>query len=231
MDKNLLPIPMSRAERIWGIRYLLFQLVFLSTLITLILYAVYPGFSNALLNFLYFSINFLAVTWIFRRYLLASLSHLRRDLMQILLCAATGFFLYWILNIGLSAMIRLAFPAHFNVNDAVIGQASQRHFWLMAVGSVLLAPMTEELLYRGLLFGSLHGRSRALAYGVSILVFCAIHVSGYAQIFPFHLLAVSFIQYVPGGLILAWAYERSGNIFCPIAIHMAINVVGTLSMR
>ena len=24
MDKNLLPIPMSRTERIWGIRYLLF---------------------------------------------------------------------------------------------------------------------------------------------------------------------------------------------------------------
>lgn len=231
MQRYQLPIPMTHSERIWGIRYLLFQLVFLGSLIALALHLVYPGFSDALLNFLYFTINTLATSWIFRRFLKASAIHFSQSLKNILPYAVSGYILYWILNIGLSVIITLAFPDHFNVNDAGISLISQGHFWLMAIGSILLAPIAEELLYRGLIFGTLHRRSRALAYGVSILIFCAIHVSGYVGIYPLPLLAVSFLQYIPGGLILAWAYEKSGNILCPVLIHMAINTAGTFSMR
>ena len=122
-------------------------------------------------------------------------------------------------------------PSFFNVNDAAIGQSIRQSFWVMAVGTVLLAPVAEELLYRALLFGAVHRKSRLLAYILSILVFCGIHVVGYIGSYSPTLLAVCFLQYLPGGLVLAWAYEKSGNILTSIAIHMAINAIGTFAMR
>jgi membrane protease YdiL (CAAX protease family) len=99
----------------------------------------------------------------------------------------------------------------------------------MVIGTVVLVPIVEETLYRGLIFGLLP--KRILRYAVSVGAFCAIHVMGYIGYYePLHLL-LCFMQYIPAGLVLAYAYERSGSIFAPILIHMAINGIAMLFMR
>ena len=85
---------------------------------------------------------------------------------------------------------------------------------------------------RGLIFGSLRRHSRALAYIVSILAFSAIHIWQFALGMSVRNLLLFALQYVPGGVALAWSYEKSGSIWTNITIHCLINAVslGVLSL-
>ena len=231
MLKKELAISLTQSEARWGNRYLLFELVFLGSIIRLALAYIYPAATNVHVNFLYFLINFLAVGGIFRKFLLESARHTAKNMVRFLIGAVAGFFAYQALSQGLSVLIVAFFPDFFNVNDANLSATAQQDFLLMAIGTVLLVPIVEETLHRGLIFGLLHRRSRIAAYAVSSLLFCAIHVMSYIGYYePMHLL-ICFVQYLPAGLVLAWAYEYSGSIYAPTLIHMAVNTIGILSMR
>ena len=54
---------------------------------------------------------------------------------------------------------------------------------------------------------------------------------GYLSAYPVHHLLLAFLQYLPAGLVLAWAYRKSGSIFSPILIHAAVNTLALLSLR
>lgn len=100
--------------------------------------------------------------------------------------------------------------------------------FLLAPGStvavvVILRPAVEEILYRGLFFGSLRKRRRALAYGLSTAVFALSCVWQYA--FPsgeigYLLLA---IQYLPLGLVQCWSYDVSGSVLTPMLLRMLLS--------
>ena len=231
MRNRPLPITLTRPEFDWGVRYLLFQLVFLPSILRLIFHRLFPDYTGAHLNFAFFAVNFLAVVWIFRSFLAQSLGQIPARSVKILLYALGGFAAYQVMTFAMNILTTLLMPDFFNVNDASIAVTTRKSYWLMAIGVALLAPVTEELFYRALLFGTLHRRSRLLAYTASILVFCTIHVSGYVGRYAWDHLLLCFAQYIPAGLILAWTYEQSGSIFAPIAIHIAVNTIGISSMR
>ncbi len=88
----------------------------------------------------------------------------------------------------------------------------------------LLRPAVEEILYRGLLFGSLRKKNRALAYGVSAGLFALVSVWQYALVpdggGALHLLR--FIQYLPLGLVECWVYDVSGSVYTPMVLRMAL---------
>lgn len=94
---------------------------------------------------------------------------------------------------------------------------------LFFIGAVVLAPIGEEVLFRGYLFGSLRrlaGDSRtgiAVAYGVSALIFALSH-SLAATEGLIGLLVPSFLI----GLVFAWGFDRSGSLIPAIVAH-AIN--------
>ena len=44
-------------------------------------------------------------------------------------------------------------------------------------------------------------------------------------------LLLCFVQYLPAGLCLGWAYARADSIFAPTLMHMIINLIGMLAMR
>ena len=226
-----LPTPLTITQTRWGTRFWLFQLIFLPYIINIGMYALFPTYTTAHVNFVYFLVSNAGAVWIFRDLLKDHLRLLREEWLTTSLWTLGGFAVYQLLSITASWITAILVPDFFNVNDAGITQSFRSSFWLMAVGTVLLAPVTEELFYRGLLFGLLHRRSRLLAYTVSVLFFCSIHVSGYVGAYDMELLAICFLQYIPAGLVLATVYEGSGSIYAPIAIHMAVNAMGMLSMR
>ena len=94
---------------------------------------------------------------------------------------------------------------------------------VMAVCAVLLGPLVEEVLVRGLIFGPLSRRSRMLAYAVSTLVFSALHLWEFVGSASLPALLLSLLDYVPASIALAAAYERGGTIWSPIALHMLLN--------
>ena len=66
---------------------------------------------------------------------------------------------------------------------------------------------------------------------ISAAVFAAVHVVGYLGSAQELTLVLAFIQYLPAGLVLGWAYEKSGTIFAPMMIHTVINAMGIWAMR
>ena len=94
-----------------------------------------------------------------------------------------------------------------------------------AVILVVLMPMVEEPLFRGLLFGTARRYSRALGYVLSTLVYAVYCVwqfaYAYGQVDLRYLLLA--VEYLPMGLALTWCYDNGGSIWSPIALHAVIN--------
>jgi CAAX protease family protein len=94
---------------------------------------------------------------------------------------------------------------------------------LTAILALVLAPLTEELFYRGILFRGVRDRHGVvLGVLVSALLFGASHlVEGPWQDAVFLQTLMVFT-----GAGLALIYERRGNLVADIAAHMAFNVIG-----
>ncbi len=94
----------------------------------------------------------------------------------------------------------------------------------------IAAPVAEELLFRGILFKGLRdgfrarmGRGAAVMLGalISGVIFGSAHLGGGQDDFIPVLIAL--------GVLLALAYEWSGTIYVPIAIHAVNNAIATAS--
>lgn len=84
---------------------------------------------------------------------------------------------------------------------------------MLVVAALVLAPMTEEWLFRGLLFRRVATRSgRGLAYGISALAFAAIHDN-----------PAGFVVYLWLGLVFAAVLERTGRLWAAMAVHVGNN--------
>lgn len=229
MDKILI-LPDSREQSL-GWRYLLFQVVFLSWLLSLVLSVLQINISGVLLNLLYFSANFAVAIFGFRRFWRETFAGVWKGLPRIVGFAFAGFAAFQTLSAAMGLLILLIDPDFANVNDQSILALSQEGYWAMAFGTVVLVPVAEEVFNRGCVFGGLIRRSPVAAYTVSAVVFSMIHINGYIGIVPPQTLLLCFLQYLPAGLCLAAAYHLSGSILTPILIHSAVNIIGILTMR
>lgn len=87
---------------------------------------------------------------------------------------------------------------------------------IAVVTMVFLGPVVEEIVFRGLLFGALARPIGIVPSAlVSSLLFAAIH--GEAVLFP-SLAAL--------GLVAAFSYAATGNLWVPIVLHAANNALG-----
>jgi membrane protease YdiL (CAAX protease family) len=145
--------------------------------------------------------------------------------------ALLGYLGTWALGDLISQVILFLDPEFTNVNDSNIAGMMQENFLLMAMGTVVLAPISEELLFRGLIFRGLYDRSPAIAHILTMVIFSMIHVSGYVILYPMKTLFFCFLQYLPIAYCLSFAYRYSGSLLAPILIHMANNLVATAAMR
>jgi membrane protease YdiL (CAAX protease family) len=80
---------------------------------------------------------------------------------------------------------------------------------------VVLAPLAEELFFRGYLFGFLRDRAGLpIAFLFSSLLFAAIHLN-----------LSGTLVYVTIGVVLAATYQLSGSLVAPITAHMWFNAL------
>ena len=222
---------LTRTETWLGWTYWAVQLLVLPTVVSMILPLLGLDLSEIQFNFLFFALNFLFLTVILHRFLGENTRLALKQPFRVLRYAFGGYIFFWISTTVIGTVTAYFVPSFSNVNDASIMQMAADDYTLTAIGTVLLAPVAEELMYRGLFFGSLHHRSPAIAFILSTIVFAAIHVVGYIGLYRPLTLLLCFVQYLPAGLCLGWAYTRSGNIWAPILAHIAINQTSILTMR
>lgn len=226
-----LPISMTDREVALGYAYLVVDFLFLPLILNMFNSVLTHPLNAAWTNFLYFFLNFLFLSLIFRRYLKKSLIHAGKNAVKFLLYALLGFGIYQLCNFGLSYAILRLYPDFANMNDASISSMLTNNFVIMSIGTIFFVPVAEELIHRGLIFSSLYRKSPATAYIFSTLLFAAIHVVGYVGTADRMTLILSLLQYIPAGLILAKAYEKSGCILVPMLIHASVNAMGIFALR
>lgn len=226
-----LTVSVTRAEMILGFIYIAVQLLILPSVLVMGNRLLGSPFSTVQVQFALFCADFICVTVIFHRFLIQSAKCTLAAPFRTLRFAGIGLLLYWAGSFAVNLFVLNVYPNFSNVNDASIGQLTRDNYTLMVVGTVLLVPVTEETLYRGLVFGTLYKRSPVAAYAVSTLVFAALHIVSYIGSYEPLLLLLCFLQYVPAGLCLAWAYAQADSIWASILIHIAVNQMGVVAMR
>ena len=89
------------------------------------------------------------------------------------------------------------------------------------LGAVIFAPLFEELVFRGALYGTLRVRLRwPLAALASALIFAAAHGYGLA----------GFGSVFISGLLWAWAYEKTGSLLPGMIAHAANNLAVAVTL-
>ncbi|HEX2438081.1 MAG TPA: CPBP family intramembrane glutamic endopeptidase [Methylomirabilota bacterium] len=117
---------------------------------------------------------------------------------------------------------RLGLAAHWSEwFDAGLAWGSPAVVAVTFLGSVVFAPIFEELIFRGLLYGTLRTRlAWPLAASASALVFALAHGYGVA----------GFLSVFLSGFLWSWVYERTGSLLPSMAAHMVNNLTVALTL-
>ena len=222
--KNLY-VAMTRGEKILGWLYLAFQLLALPMLLTWVNGLLAAPMNQALYNGVYYIINFVALVLIFHRFLRESLVAAWGDIWNFLQAVVLGFVAYWACSKVFEWVVALTGFTLNNLNDNAVAAMLKSNYLLMCICIVVLVPLTEELIYRGLIFRNIWQSSKVAAYLISMAAFSAVHVIGYLGSTDPVTLIVCFIQYLPAGLCLAWTYSKASNIFAPVLVHAVVNAI------
>jgi hypothetical protein len=114
-------------------------------------------------------------------------------------CAVAFGYLYALKHLSLAGLL----PA--------LPPAPDTRVWLFAL-TVLAAPLCEEFIFRGLIFGGLRrSMPAAQAIVISAAVFAAVHPT------------LSLLPVFVLGLCTAWVYERNKTLLAPMLVHAAYN--------
>ena len=119
-----------------------------------------------------------------------------------------------IIFIMLMSFIFLPLEGAHPIQEELLAAASWQTWLILASVAVIMAPVTEELVFRGMLYS--HCRlwmdwwTAALLNGV---IFAVIHPQG--------LVALPSLIFL--GMVMAWQREARGNVIAPIAMHMCHN--------
>ena len=134
-----------------------------------------------------------------------------------------GYLLIWIAEIIAGLFLSFLGVTGDAANNEMTVALLQSERGAMLAASVFVAPIAEECLFRGGLFGVLRHKNRALAYAVSALLFAVYHVWSAALSDPREL--IFLLEYIPAGLVLARCYERTDSVWGSIFLHMLNNAV------
>lgn len=170
-------------------------------------------------NVVYYGFLFVMVLFIFWGFLKKDFAELLDWLPENLFSVAVAFLAAGGLHVAVSA---LPFP----VGDPISVQYAQE--FRVAPGPtlalvLLLIPLVEETLFRGLLYGGLRNYSRPIALAATTVVYALSLVWRYAleRSDPRYLLLA--ILYLPMAAALTWCYDRGGSVWSCVALHGAVN--------
>ena len=217
--------PMSRGEMIGGFLYLPLYVIGLAWLLGLAVDGLDLHWPAATINLVLFLIHAVVIVLIFRRWLITSLANIAHRFWAFVQAVILGFVFYYALLWLLRFLLDLLHLTAVNPNDQAVSAMAAGSFYVMLACTVLLAPLVEETLFRGLIFGNLHPKSRILAYGLSALLFAALHVWQYAGRVSWGSTVITAVSYLPAGVALGWTYEKSDTIWASILVHCLINAV------
>lgn len=138
-----------------------------------------------------------------------------------------GFFFNICANAIGNSIVKLFVDQSSSVNQQQVETLAKSIPAIMFFVTDFLAPLGEELIFRGLIFTGLRKYNRFLAYAVSAFLFGFIHVMN--SVLAGNILEmVQMIPYACSGLVFAYIYETTDNIWGSILTHMTNNIFAML---
>ncbi|HBV89217.1 MAG TPA: CPBP family intramembrane metalloprotease [Desulfosporosinus sp.] len=126
----------------------------------------------------------------------------------------------WVINIvyALALFNYGLTPPETDVYSKLLGQVTWYTLILNLLLAGVLAPIVEETLFRGVIFGSLQAYfGKWTAAVISAAIFSALHFQAYG-FFPRFVL----------GMVLVYLYDRYKSLYPSVALHALNNIVATL---
>ncbi len=188
------------------------------------------GISDHVRNMIYYYVLFAVTLLVFWIFLGRTTSYFLTNVWKTLGTVCVGLVAFYGLNELAHRVFSLVVANQTNLNDVTISAqiADAPRSTILIV--VFLAPFVEETLFRGYVFGNLREHSRVAAYIVSCLLFAFLHVWQFAVVSRSLTYFLLMLQYLVPGLVLAWAYERSGTLWGSILLHAAVNALAVWAM-
>lgn len=146
---------------------------------------------------------------------------------------------YVLAGLGLQLALSLAFlPLVFilfpdggsaqEVSSAISGLGSVASRVTAVAISVVLAPVTEELAFRGILIKALGDRTRRSLIVISAVVFSLFHLLGLASSNFLQSAVIVLPQLFIVGVVLGWVTLRSGRLGPAIFLHSGFNLLAAI---
>lgn len=220
------PQLMTPTERVLGWIWLPVNTFLLPILAAVYVYANPDQLSDGALNLVTFAVSAVALLLMLHHFWRESFHRMLDRPGRCLGAMLLGGLVNYALSLAVSPVLLLVLDgAVDNPNNAALLEIAQQDLGMIKAASVFLAPLVEETLFRGVVFGSLRPKHRVLAYALSTGLFSLLHVWQYILVSADASLLVYALQYIPSGVALAYCYERSGSIWPPIFLHMLLNTV------
>lgn len=221
---------LGRGRTVAGWVYLLFHVVILPVFLNLyVLFAQYTP-DEVTVNVVYYALGAAFVLTVLLPLLRRDFDILLDSLGRTLALLVAAYFLNNILSVA--ALLAMEFlPLTENPNQEAIVAMTMTDFRPMFGLTVFLAPLVEESLFRGVVFGSLYRKSRLLAYVGSVGLFCVYHIWQFAAAYGDPALLLYAVQYLPVSIALCWLYERTGSVWSPIFLHMLLNGLSVMTIN
>jgi len=220
---------MRKAERIIGFIYVPIHIFILPFLVVAAMGLLFPASGGdaaaPLVNLAYYVFSCVFLFAVMFRFLKASFNDMLDWKARALQGVLFGIALYFLLALVLSLILSSLSLGVSNPNSDEIDREAIVNRGAIFTVALILAPISEELMFRGVVFGSIRRKSRILAYAVSALLFSFYHVWQYFFVSYDPSLFINVLQYIPPSIALAYCYERSGSIWPPILLHAAINLI------
>ncbi len=228
-----LRFPMTDVERAIGWMYVFVHMFAMRYVLSALNKHVFPGLGFTLsagwLDFLYYAVGFVFLAGFLFHFLKESFADMCGRLADTLIAVLVGFVVYELFSGLINYVLALLFT-RADAAAAAADHAQRLNPGKLALVGLLLAPVVEETLFRGVVFGTLRGKSAILATVVSVFFF-AFYFVWQDMVFSFTPgVFLTLLRYVPAGLVLAWAYNHSHTVWAPIFLHILINCV-TVTVR
>ncbi|QXG59083.1 CPBP family intramembrane metalloprotease [Lacticaseibacillus casei] len=135
-----------------------------------------------------------------------------------------GYVITVIADEGLLALNDLIYHQSETPNSQMIRESFMDANWtvtvLLIVEIILIAPITEELIFRGVVFNLFFSPNRiVLRTLLSAGLFAAVHATD---------TVFGFLVYAFSGIVFATVYSKTGKLQNTIVLHVLNNIVGTL---
>lgn len=216
---------MTKTQTVLGWIYLPLHVLVLPLLLSMYAQFSPDPVSETAINLIYYAIGIVFALTVMFRFLRSGFDGLMDRLVFCIITALLALVIDYALTTVATVILMLFEESIVNPNNAELVELAGKDYGAIKALAIFIAPIVEEILFRGVVFGSLRTRSRGWAYLVSVLLFSFYHVWQYAAAYSDPALLIYALQYIPVSYVLAWCYERTGSIWTPIFFHMGFNAL------